>query len=172
MAYTRSLVVSIPVLVLNKTQMKLSRKVGLGMFLCLSVVMALIALVRVGGFRIQGKTDITWQHFWMYMEACVAIIMGSATAFRTLFLDEKSRKTPEKKPLHSFRLRLLRRYNSTGEKSDWENANGGHLPIVPSATLSGLRTFIHRHGRTKVGMTKRRSDWETQPHDKDGAIFA
>lgn len=172
MAYTRSLVVSIPVLVLNKTQMKLSRKVGLGMFLCLSVVMALIALVRVVGFRIQGKTDITWQHFWMYMEACVAIIMGSATAFRTLFLGDNSRKTPERKPLHSFRLRLLRRYNSTSETPNWEKTNGGHLPTVPSATLSGLRTFIHRHGRTNVEMTTRRSDWETLPDDNDGAIFA
>lgn len=152
--------------------MKLSRKVGLGIFLCLSVVMALIALVRIGGYRIQGKIDITWQVFWQYIEACIAIIMGSATAFRTLFVGENSRQTPEKKPSYSFRLHLLRRNDSTGERSDWEGANERHLPIVPSATLSGLRTFIHRHGRTKVGMTTRRSDWETLPHDKDGAIFA
>lgn len=171
MAYTRSLVVSIPVLVLNKTQMKLSRKVGLGIFLCLSVVMALIALVRIGGYRIQGKIDTTWQVFWQYIEACIAIIMGSATAFRTLFVGEDSRKTAEKKP-YSFRLHLFRPDDPTGERSDWEGTNGRHLPIVPLATLSGLRTFIHRHGRTKVGMTTRRSDWETLPHDKDGAIFA
>lgn len=152
--------------------MKLSRKVGLGIFLCFSVVMGLIALVRVVGYRIQGKIDITWQLFWMYMEACVAIIMGSATAFRACFLGENSRKTPEKKPSHSFRLRLLRRHDSNGEGFGWEGTNGGHLPTVPSATLSGLRTIIQRHGRTKVEMTTRRSDWETLPHDKDGAIFA
>lgn len=92
MAYTRSLVVIIPVLVLNRTQMKLSRKVGLGISLCLSVVMALIALIRIGGYRIQGKIDITWRIFWQYVEAYVAIIMGSTAAFRTLFLSKKSKK--------------------------------------------------------------------------------
>lgn len=147
--------------------MGLSRKVGLGAFLCLSVAMALIALVRIGGYRIQGKTDTTWQVFWQYIEACIAVIMGSATAFRTLFVGENSRKTPEKKPSYSVRLRFLRKNNPTSEKSDWEDGNGGHLPTVPSATLSGLRNFIHRHGRTRVGMTSRRSDWEALPHEKD-----
>ena len=147
--------------------MGLSRKVGLGAFLCLSVAMVLIALVRIGGYCIQGKIDITWQLFWQYIEACIAVIMGSATAFRTFFVSENSRKTPEKKPSYSVRLRLLRKNNPTGENSDWEDANGRHLPTVPSATLSGLRTFIHRHGRTRVGMTSRRSDWEPLPHEKD-----
>ena len=147
--------------------MGLSRKVGLGAFLCLSVAMALISLVRIGGYRIRGKIDTTWQVFWHYIEACIAIIMGSATAFRTLFVGENSRKTPEKKPSYSVRLRLWRQHNPTRENSDWEDANGRHLPTIPSATLSGLRTFIHRHGRTRVGMTSRQKDWKTLPHEKD-----
>lgn len=156
-------------LVLNKTQMGLSRKIGLGAFMCLSVAMALIALVRIGGYRIQGKVDTTWQFFWQHIEVCIAIIMGSATAFRTLFVGENSRKTPNKKPSYSIRLRILRKKTPTSEKSDWEDANGRHLPTVPSATLSGLRTFIDRRGRTRVGMKSRRGNWETFPHENDDA---
>ena len=155
---------SIPVLVLNKTQMGLSRKLGLGAFLCLSVVMALIAPVRIGGYRIQHQIDVTWQAFWQYVEACVAIIMGSATAFRTLFVGEKSRKAPKKKLSYSIRQRLMQK---SSPKQDWEDTNGRHLPTVPSATLSGLRTFIHRHGRTRVGLTSQRSNWGTLLSEKD-----
>lgn len=164
MAHTRPLVVSIPVLVLNKTQMGLSRKLWLGLFLCLSVIMALIALVRIGGYSIQGKVDTTWQVFWQYIEACIAIIMGSATAFRTLFVGENSRKTSEKKLPFSIRQRLMRK---TPPNDDWEDTNGRHLPSVPSATLSGLRNFIHRHGRTRVGLTSRRSIWGTLLSEKN-----
>lgn len=124
--------------------MGLSRKLGLGAFLCLSVTMALIALVRVGGYRIQGKIDATWQLFWQYIEACIAIIMGSATAFRTLFVGGNSRKAPDKKLSYSVRQRLMRK---TPPKDDCEDTNGRHLPTVPSATLSGLRTFVHHQGR-------------------------
>lgn len=154
-------------IVLNKIQMELSRKIGLGAFLCLSVAMALIALVRIGGYRIKGQTDATWQVLWIHIEACITIIMGSATAFRTLFVGENSRNPLEKKPSYSIWLRLLRKNKPTDEKSDWEDANGRHLPTVPAATLSGLRTFIHRHGRTRVGMTSRRLNWETLPTEKD-----
>ena len=164
MAHTGPLVVSIPVIVLKKTQMGLSRKLGLGAFWCLSVMMALIALVRMGGYRFQGTIDATWQVFWQYVEACVAIIMGSATAFRTLFVGENSRKAPQKKFSYSIRQRLMRK--SSLEK-DWEDTNGRHLPTVPSATLSGLRTFIHRHGPTRVGLTSQRPNWGTLLSEKD-----
>lgn len=151
--------------------MGLSRKIGLGAFLCLSVAMALIALVRVSAYRIEGQSDASWNLFWQYIEACIAIIMGSATAFRTLFVGENLRKTPEKKLSYSIRLRVLRKNKLTSEKSDWEDAYGRHLPTVPSATLSGLRTFIHRYGRTRVGMTSRELNWETLPAEKDDIQF-
>lgn len=144
--------------------MGLSQKLGLGAFLCLSVTMALIALVRIGGYRIQGTIDPTWQVFWQYVEACVAIIMGSATAFRTLFVGENSRKAPKKKLPYSIRQRLMRK---SPPKKDWEDTNGRHLPTVPSAALSGLRTFIHGHGRNRVGLTSQRSNWGTLLSEKD-----
>lgn len=126
--------------------------------------MALITLIRIGGYRIQGKIDITWQIFWQYIEACIAIIMGSATAFRTLFIAENSRKKLQTKPSYSIRQGLLRK---TPPKDDWEDANGKHPLTVPSATLSSLRIFIHRNGRTRVGLTSQRSNRGTLLSKKD-----
>lgn len=41
-----------------------------------------------------GETipDTTWLFFWQSMEACVAIVMVSVTAFRSLYGQEQSRK--------------------------------------------------------------------------------
>ena len=53
-------------MLLRKTQLKFLRKMGLSILLCLSLVMATIALVRVSGFSIGGTShtqvyDLTWQ---------------------------------------------------------------------------------------------------------------
>lgn len=164
MSHIRPLVVSIPVLILKKTQMGLSRKLGLGAFLCLSVTMALIALVRFGGYRIQGTFDPVWQVFWQYVEACVAIIMGSATAFRTLFAGENSRKEPRKKSSYFIRQRLKGKFPL---KEDWKDTSRRHLPTVPSPTLLGLRSFIHRHGRSRVGLASQPSYLGTLLSERD-----
>lgn len=67
--------------------MNLSQKVGLGVFLSLSLVMAIIAIVRmIGSIRPGLKSlDVSWELFWQQMEGCIAIMMGSMSAFRTVF---------------------------------------------------------------------------------------
>ncbi|KAF4535087.1 hypothetical protein BFW01_g9863 [Lasiodiplodia theobromae] len=84
---TDILVVSFPIIILHRANMNLSQKVGLGVFLSLSLVMAIIAIVRmVGSIRPGLKSlDVSWELFWQQMEGCIAIMMGSMSAFRTVF---------------------------------------------------------------------------------------
>lgn len=168
-------VISIPILVLQKSQMKPKQKLGLGIFLCLSLVMILITIIRASNLPNRNPLS-TWQYMWLYLEACIATIMASITAFRTLFVQRNSADKKQKAAAaaaavsppsgsyySSVREKLLRKMGrwkrlgggweemSSGERagSDEGSAKGGKdLPQVPSATMTGIRTFIYRNGRT------------------------
>lgn len=151
--------------------MKPKQKLGLGIFLCLSLVMILITIIRASNLPNRNPLS-TWQYMWLYLEACIATIMASITAFRTLFVqrasaDKKQRAAaaavvsppPSGSYYSSVREKLLRkmgRWNRSGggweEVSSGERARSGKgekdLPQVPSATMTGIRTFIYRNGRT------------------------
>ena len=55
--------------------------------------MIVIAFVRISGYRAHGSHGYTWQAFWMEFEACVAVIMVSLTAFRSLFVTAESKSS-------------------------------------------------------------------------------
>jgi hypothetical protein len=129
--------------------MRLSQKLSLSVFLCLSIVMAIAALTRMSAYRIRGVLDITWEIFWMWTEACVAVIMGSIVALRALLIQGSARKSKEKPrgPSYSMRERILKRIKRSKDSS-WEEMGGDGLPQIPSATITGVRTFIRRNNRT------------------------
>lgn len=151
------LVVSIPIIILRKTQMKTSQKVSLGVFLCLSCVMAVAALTRAAGYRVHGVIDFTWEIFWQWMECGIAVIMGSAAAFRTLFVQDQI-KEKNKGPSYSMRQRLMQRWKRSYELSLEDGEQ--NLPQIPSATLSGLRTFLRRNNRSAGATTFMRSEFD------------
>ena len=144
--------------------MKRQQKIFLGFFLCLSVCMIIIAIVRVWGFIINNTLNLVWGVFWHQAEAAIAIIMVSITAFRSL-LGIKALKAQEKKKMErswfAHRPKLLARYfeKSTEEESEFEQ-----LPSVPGATLTGMRTFINGNriwdDSMAMGMTHQsEKDW-------------
>lgn len=127
----------IPVLLLWNVKIKRNPKILLGIFLCLSLCMIIVAMVRISGLRIGGTNiDIQWQIFWHDVEANIAVIMVSVTAVRSL-LGLKAVKSREKKERvwYSHCRKLLFR-------EEHENLDGGQLPSIPGATLTGIRTFI------------------------------
>jgi hypothetical protein len=63
--------------------MRLRQKVAVGSFLFLSLVMIAMALVRVSKMPGVVAIDTPYEIFWQYMEASIAILMASLTAFRT-----------------------------------------------------------------------------------------
>ncbi|CAD6448980.1 0dd6a8db-94a1-48f2-93c0-54432a4cf1b6-CDS [Sclerotinia trifoliorum] len=132
-------VASISILLLRKTRMKKTQKLWLGVFLCLSFVMAIIALIRVGGIKIDHIIDNAWAIYWQYIEGCVACIMVSVVPFSTLFVTARSRSSGKKRkgPSSSLIHFWKQRKNSPGSENCVEVSSGAFkLPKPPNAILA------------------------------------
>lgn len=82
---TRCIVIMMPVLLLWKVKIKLRQKILIGLFLSLSICMILISFVRIFGLlHYNNFINVKWLLFWHEVEATVATIMVSITAFREL----------------------------------------------------------------------------------------
>ena len=81
------LVLMIPIYLIWRVKVKARQKLELATFLCLSIVMIILAIVRTAGLRYNNKIDLSWSQFWFHLESCTAVTMLSATAFRSLFVS-------------------------------------------------------------------------------------
>jgi hypothetical protein len=74
------------------------RKIALGIVLCLSTVMIVVAIFRVSLAPVvlpsgRGTTDTAWLFFWQNIEAATAVIMVSITAFRSMLGQQQRKKS-------------------------------------------------------------------------------
>ena len=93
------------------------------------------AIIKMYGLRSsRGNFDMVWVMFWHHAEGCVAVLMVSFTAFRSLFVSPNV-SSPRSNIPSKLRLRTSRR--------DQELQCTG-LPSIPPATLTGMRTYIGR----------------------------
>jgi hypothetical protein len=146
-------------MILWLARLKISTKLGLGTFLCLSVFMMCCSITRASGTFYRGAMDYAWQEFWVHAEGCVAVIMGSITAFRLAIIGSKLSHEEELKTsslltyFSNIRNRLRwSRITRESDVSKSESKPGGHvkilrMPTMPSATISGFRTVFG--GRTQ-----------------------
>lgn len=135
--------ISFPLTLLWKVRMNLRQKFGIGLILCLSSVMIIIAIVRIGGMKgAHGEVDTVWLSFWQQQECSTALTMVSASAFRSLLVDPTAKKRQHGNYHYSpsyWRQRLMRQRRG-GESSDEET--NGRLPQIPRATLTGMTSLI------------------------------
>ena len=133
---------SFPVAILWKVRINFRQKIGLAVSLCLSLVMVVVAVVRISGIKLAGgAVDIVWLAFWQQQECSIAVIMVSVSAFRSLFIANPS-SSPSPKPPNSptyWRKRLLRGRPASDQDGD-EIRNG--LPQIPRPILTGMRSMI------------------------------
>ena len=86
------LVITIPIRLLWNVRIKTRQKLGIGAFLCLSVVMIIVAIIKASGIRTSVDSfNLVWELFWQHVEACAAVLMVSFTAFRSIFLSNKQK---------------------------------------------------------------------------------
>ena len=149
----------IPIRILWQIRMKTRQKLFLGFFFCLSIMMVIISLIGISRIRTStDAVDVTWENFWQMVEACIAVIMVSLNAFRTLFMAHRSRQ--QKSPNEAWysrnrRIAFRKRATNTGDEEI-------QLPDIPRATLTGMRTVI-AGGRSPTGSTALRSEvWDPQ----------
>ncbi|MCJ1306716.1 hypothetical protein MMC25_000359, partial [Agyrium rufum] len=142
--------ISIPILLLWNVKINLRRKLGLGSLLCLSVFAIITNIIRVVGHDLtNGQDDLVWLFFWLQIEACIAVMANSATAFRSLF----ARGTATVKPsAHDGgeggagdRSPVLKKTRSSKKKT--ASSSSGEKPQVgltslPTVAFSGLRSWM------------------------------
>ena len=136
------LVVSIPVCLLWRVNIRPAQKLGLASFLCLSLVMAVMAIVRISGLQIKllsgdSTFDSAWLNLWQQIEASIAICLVSLTAFRQLFIASGPKRGRESaKAWYSSAIGKLKSQRRTGVVDGF-----AQLPTIPSATHSSMQTL-------------------------------
>jgi hypothetical protein len=138
-----SSVLVIPPMLMWNVKIRLRQKLGIGFFLSLSVFMIVIAIVRIS--RVHASDFETWAIFWQQFEGCIAVLMVSLTAFRTLFVS-KSHILDQQRIIPSYSYRNRHRiFYKQAEKTFADDLKNPHVSIaVPSATLTDMRTLIGR----------------------------
>ncbi|OCL07968.1 hypothetical protein AOQ84DRAFT_294085 [Glonium stellatum] len=180
------MVITIPVIVLSKSRMRTAQKFGLAAILCLSIVMIVVALIRLIGSvadtrRSNKGTSPVWGTFWEIMEACIAVIMASVIVIRSVFVKNS---LPDTRPtgsnmMYRLRQRLLSslkplRRSRKREGSDESGPVIDHdRPAIPSlaitrGTLKGLKTFIRgdRRGVKELASVDTTYDLEEADYHK------
>ena len=112
-----------------------------------------ICLVRTSSPTIYGNTgttvDVQWNVFWQMIEASVAVTVVSLTTFRSLYgiktLQQERKKNPNGTWLSYYRKKAFnrkkqRRVDELG--NPMSNDDSSPWPMIPSATLTGMRTLI------------------------------
>ncbi|KAL8949083.1 MAG: hypothetical protein Q9222_004773, partial [Ikaeria aurantiellina] len=134
-------IITIPVALLWRVQIDIRRKIALGTMLCLSIFTIVTAIVRIsGGKSANGQIDSSWVIFWLQMETAVAVMVASISAYRALFVVERSR--PQESPRYISKLRAKLWERSKDSHETRVGGNGG-LPSIPAPTLSGMQTYIN-----------------------------
>lgn len=110
--------------------------------------MVVAASIRVAGFHPDGdaidkKLDMKWSHFWLYVEACIAVLTVSGTNCRKIFAQ--SFQCPNSAENDDDRLNGPRARHWISKPfgpATINDESNGILPLIPRATLMGMRTVI------------------------------
>jgi hypothetical protein len=131
--------------------MALLNKIGLGIFLCLSLVMLGCSITRAAGTYYNNTMDTPWQVFWLHAEACIGILMASITVYRSVLINSSKISTKVQKFVDKI-LRLRSSDSPLEPENLTKRARFGRFLLlkIPSATLTGLATLLadteHTHG--------------------------
>ncbi|PWY70291.1 hypothetical protein BO94DRAFT_609388 [Aspergillus sclerotioniger CBS 115572] len=144
-ALTDLMIISIPIRLLYKVQVRTLTKIGLGCFLCLSIFMCACSIIRTAGTWYHGFLDYPWQVFWLHLEGCIGVTMGSITVYRSTLIGSNEVSTAFRKYLTRIRDAVLGSSSDAsappGEEIRTKTRRFG-LPSIPQATITGVRTWF------------------------------
>ena len=132
-AILKAAVISIPVILLWNVKIPLRRKFTLWGILCLSIFTAVTTIIKIAGGNIRhGQVDSAWATFWFQVEAAIAVIVVSITAYRALFIAHQASK--QRSPAH----------HTYTSRSIWNRSEKFHKewPEAPAPLVTGVTTDI------------------------------
>ncbi|GLA38072.1 hypothetical protein AnigIFM63309_005070 [Aspergillus niger] len=145
-AVTDLMIISIPIRLLYKVQLRTLTKLGLGCFLCLSIFMCTCSIIRTAGTWYHGLLDYPWQVFWLHLEGCIGVTMGSITVYRSTLIGSNEVSTAFKKYFTRIKDAVLGSSSGTAQAPPTEESKTRTrqfgLPSIPQATITGLRTWF------------------------------
>lgn len=112
--------------------------------------MIIIAIVRVSSLRALSRNiDVQWLVFWQQLEACVAVIVVSITAFRSL-LGIKASKQRQKKA----RFQYWYQERVHNQNPAYEELGPDYSSSAPGTILTEIRTSTpgYQHS-TSIALT-------------------
>ena len=147
-----------------RVRIDLRRKFALGTMLCLSVFTIITAIVKVsGGNTNNGQIDSSWVIFWLQIEAAVAVMVVSITAYRALFIVERSRAQESPRYISRVRPNI---WDRSRDSHEVQGKNG--LPGIPAPTFPESQTFGHQppyHGECSTSGGE--SETKSPAHSRD-----
>ncbi|MCJ1317351.1 hypothetical protein MMC15_002674 [Xylographa vitiligo] len=136
-------IISIPIILLWNAKIKPRQKSGLLVSLCLSISMIVVALIRTTVTpQVNRVQDVPYELLLFQLEGCIAVLMASVSAFRSLFASHGSRAVRQKPQFLWSSRHQLWNGGKTKLRAGTEGRTNG-LPSIPSATMTGLRTFVN-----------------------------
>lgn len=120
----------------------------MGVLFCLSICMVVAGSIRVAGYHLDGdvtdmELDFKWSHFWLHVEACIAVLTVSATAYRTIFAQSYRSPNPAQNDVdRPHRPRATHWISKSFGPATMNDESNGILPLIPRATLTGMHTVI------------------------------
>jgi len=154
----------------------MSTKIGVGSFLSLSIFMIICSIIRAAGV-VPGNShipDIAWRVLWQELEACIAVIMASITAFRTLLVSRRGTEEGPRTPYSSERWYAKYYPAKRHPKTDSHEDNNGFikLPILPPATFTGVHPQIRKKHHYETVDTINESEFDPEEGDYHARIRA
>lgn len=149
------LVLVIPPWLLWKVKISLRQKIGIGSFLCLSLIMIIIAVIRIS--RVHASDFDIWAFFLQQLEACISVLMLSLTALRTLYVSAKRTQEQQRNKIgYSTRKRF---WPSSKKLQDEP-----YIQLdMPNTALTGMRTLVVSNQSTSWP-TKHEDGQDLDPH--------
>lgn len=143
-------VISIPIILFWNARIKTAQKLGLLLSLCLSLGMIIVGLIKSSKLPRHGTNqDVPYEIFLIQVEASIAVLMASVSAFRPLFASNGSRAARQKQNMNwTPRDSSWKRRNRTPRSESDLETNG--LPYIPSATMTDLRSLIRGGPKTTI----------------------
>jgi hypothetical protein len=134
--------------------MAMLTKIGIGVFLCLSLFMLACSITRAAGTYYNGTLDTPWQVFWLHAEACVAVLMASITVYRSVLIGSSDASTRFQRYLENIiKIRTSEGLSEAEQLTLRDRFARFLLSKIPNATLTGLATMFAELNNTHATAT-------------------